>query len=121
MSPLSLRRFRAERILREEFDEQRTRVLATVRGRLAARGVTLAGPDLDACYGQAWQGLYAAMLAGNTIDNHGGWLVLVTYRRALDEHRAGVRNGRLGDNTDATDTAGLRDGGESDLAVTLDP
>jgi hypothetical protein len=64
MSPLSLRRYRAERLLREEFEGLRAKVLATVRRRLATRGVTLDSGDLEACYAQAWQGLYAAVLDG---------------------------------------------------------
>lgn len=35
----------------------------------------------------AWQGLYAAVLAGEEVHNPAGWLVLVTYRRAIDEQR----------------------------------
>jgi DNA-directed RNA polymerase specialized sigma24 family protein len=92
VSPLSLRRHRAERLLRERFDELRGRVLASVRGRLRASGASLDDADLDACYGQAWQGLYMAILDGEEIANPAGWLVLVTYRRALDEHRARTRS-----------------------------
>ena len=44
--------------------------------------------DLDACYSQAWQGLYAAVLDGEEIANPAAWLALVTYRRAIDEHRS---------------------------------
>ena len=36
MSPLTLRRYRAERLLRQEFEGLRGRVIATVRGRLGA-------------------------------------------------------------------------------------
>lgn len=91
MSPLSLRRHRAERLLREEFDGLRGRVLASVRGRLRASGVSVDEADLEACYAQAWQGLYAAVLDGQEIANPSGWLVLVTYRRAIDDHRARAR------------------------------
>jgi DNA-directed RNA polymerase specialized sigma24 family protein len=87
MSPLTLRRYRAERLLRQDFDGLRGETLAIVRERLRASGVTLDGSDLDACYSQAWQGLYAAMIGGETIASPRGWLVLVTFRRALDEHR----------------------------------
>ena len=88
MSPLSLRRYRAERLLREEFEGLRTKVLATVRKRLASRGVDLDSGDLEACYAQAWQGLYAAVLAGQEIANPTGWLVLVTFRRAIEDYRS---------------------------------
>jgi RNA polymerase sigma factor (sigma-70 family) len=91
MSPSTLRRYRAERLLREEFERLRGRVLAKVRGRLRASGVRLDAADLDACYAQAWQGLYTALLAGQEIDNPAGWLVLVTFRRAIEEHRARQR------------------------------
>ena len=88
MSPLTVRRYRAERMLRQEFEGLRGRVLGTVRGRLRASGVNLDASDLEACYAQAWQGLYAAMLAGEEIANPTGWLALVTFRRAIEEHRS---------------------------------
>jgi DNA-directed RNA polymerase specialized sigma24 family protein len=91
MSPLTVRRYRAERLLRKEFEGLRGRVLGTVRGRLRASGVSLDASDLEACYAQAWQGLYAAMLAGEEIANPTGWLVLVTFRRAIEEHRSSRR------------------------------
>ena len=92
MSPLSLRRYRAERLLREEFDRLRARVLGNVRARLRWSGVCLDASDLEACYAQAWQGLYAAVLGGERIANPGGWLSVVTTRRAIDEHRARERS-----------------------------
>jgi DNA-directed RNA polymerase specialized sigma24 family protein len=91
MSPLSLRRYRAERLLRDEFHGLRGRVLANVRGRLSASGVRLDPADLDACYAQAWQGLYAALLDDQEISNPAGWLVVATHRRAIEEHRARMR------------------------------
>ncbi|HTC73045.1 MAG TPA: sigma-70 family RNA polymerase sigma factor [Solirubrobacteraceae bacterium] len=91
MSPLSLRRHRAERLLRDEFNALRGRVLERVDGKLRASGVTLDQDDLEACYAMAWQGLYAVVLEGQEIANPTGWLVLVSYRRAIDEHRARVR------------------------------
>jgi RNA polymerase sigma factor (sigma-70 family) len=94
MSPLSLRRYRAERLLRDEFEGLRERVLTSVRGRLGASGVSLDQGDLEACYAQAWQGLYTATLEGHEIANPAGWLVLVTFRRAVDELRAHSRSHR---------------------------
>jgi DNA-directed RNA polymerase specialized sigma24 family protein len=88
LSPLSLRRYRAERLLRGEFEALRGRVIATVRARLRSNGVSVDPSDLDACYGLAWHGLYAAVLDGQEIANPAGWLALVTFRRAIDEHRA---------------------------------
>jgi RNA polymerase sigma factor (sigma-70 family) len=96
MSPLSLRRYRAERLLRDEFEGLRERVLASVRGKLGASGASLDRGDLEACYAQAWQGLYAAILEGQEIANPTGWLVLVTYRRAIEELRASGRAHRAG-------------------------
>lgn len=89
---MTVRRYRAERMLRKEFEGLRGRVMGTVRGRLRASGVSLDASDLDACYAQAWQGLYAAMLAGEEIANPTGWLALVTFRRAIEEHRSRCRS-----------------------------
>jgi DNA-directed RNA polymerase specialized sigma24 family protein len=91
VSPVSLRRYRAERLLREEFERLRAHVLGNVRARLRWSGLWLDASDLDACYAQAWQGLYAAVLGGERIANPGGWLSVVTTRRAIDEHRARER------------------------------
>jgi DNA-directed RNA polymerase specialized sigma24 family protein len=118
MSPLPLRRYRAERLLREEFAGRREEVLAAVRARLRAGGVHLDVDDLEACYAQAWQGLYAALLAGREVANPVGWLTVVTFRRAIDEHRTRARR----------PVRALPDGGESlrafaperDLAAELD-
>ena len=66
-------------------------VLTVVRGRLRAGGVQLDPGDLEACYAMAWQGLYAALLAGRDVANPAGWLTVVTYRRAIDEHRSRSR------------------------------
>ncbi len=82
-----------------QFEGLRGQVLARVRARLRANGVRLDRGDLEACYSLAWQGLYMKLLAGEEIANPDGWLVLVTYRRALDEHRARARtrlHGELG-------------------------
>jgi DNA-directed RNA polymerase specialized sigma24 family protein len=79
-------------MLRKEFEGLRGRVIGTVRGRLRASGVRLDASDLEACYAQAWQGLYAAMLAGEEIANPTGWLALVTFRRAIEEHRSRCRS-----------------------------
>jgi DNA-directed RNA polymerase specialized sigma24 family protein len=117
MSPPSLRRYRAERLLRSEFDGLRSNVLAVVAKRLALSGTRLAYADLEACYAQAWQGLYSAILEGEQIENPTGWLVLVTFRRALDEHRSrtGLK-GELGVALDAGEAAFE----EPDLAGELD-
>jgi DNA-directed RNA polymerase specialized sigma24 family protein len=93
VSPSTLRRYRAERLLRQEFGGLRDEVLRSVHGRLRARGVHLDGGDLEACYAQAWQGLYAAIAAGEEIASPGGWLAVVTFRRAIDEHRGARARG----------------------------
>jgi DNA-directed RNA polymerase specialized sigma24 family protein len=95
MSPYRLRRFRAERLLRQEFSSTRSRVLAAARARLRAHGITLDESDLEACYAQAWQGLYTVLLEGSQIANLTGWLTLVTFRRAVEEHRASSRGDRV--------------------------
>jgi RNA polymerase sigma factor (sigma-70 family) len=93
VSPLSLRRYRAERLLRQQFETLHDRVLGIVRRRLRAGGVSLDAADLDACYAQAWQGLFMVTLEGQEISNPAAWLVTVTCRRAIDEHRARARQG----------------------------
>ena len=92
MSPLTVRRYRAERLLRQEFEAMRGKVLGVVRGRLRASGVSLDASDLEACYAQAWQGLYEVLLEGEEIANPTGWLVQATFRRAIDEHRSRHRS-----------------------------
>jgi DNA-directed RNA polymerase specialized sigma24 family protein len=86
-----LSRYRAERLLRKGFPELRSKVLAVVRSQLRGRDITLDPADLEACYAQAWQGLYATVLGGEQVENPSAWLVLVTFRRAIDESRTAVR------------------------------
>jgi RNA polymerase sigma factor (sigma-70 family) len=86
-----LHRFRAERLLREEFESLRSGVTRRVGARLRAAGVHLDADDLDACYAAAWHGLYAAVLDGQQVETPAAWLTLVTHRRAIDEHRARSR------------------------------
>jgi DNA-directed RNA polymerase specialized sigma24 family protein len=122
MSPPALRRYRAERLLRQEFEGLRGSVIAAARGMLRAKGVTLDQSDLDACYAQAWQGLYMALLEGQEIDSPTGWLALVTFRRAVEEHRARARtrcgNARL--EREPGDSAELGWRRQGDLAAELD-
>ena len=87
MGPAMLRRYRAERLLRRDFESLRERVLSSVRANLGARGIVLDLADLEACYSAAWQGLYAVLMEGQELDNPAGWLSTVCYRRAIDEHR----------------------------------
>jgi RNA polymerase sigma factor (sigma-70 family) len=87
MSPVSLRRYRAERLLATDFARLRARVLAAVRSRLGGAARALDASDLEACYAQAWHGLYAAIVEGQEVANTSGWLVTVTARRAIEELR----------------------------------
>jgi RNA polymerase sigma factor (sigma-70 family) len=91
MSPATLRHYRAQRLLQRDFRALRVGVLATVSARLRTAGAELDSSELDACYATAWQGLYAAALGGEEIANPRAWLVLVTYRRAIEELRAARR------------------------------
>ncbi len=87
MSPATLRRYRAERMLERDFRSLRGSVLGAVRSRLRASGVSVDDADLDACYAAAWHALYVAALRGERVENPAGWLVRVTHRRAIDELR----------------------------------
>jgi DNA-directed RNA polymerase specialized sigma24 family protein len=91
MSPLNVRRYRAERLLKE-YEARRGKLLGVVRGRLRSSGVSLDTSDLEACYAQALHGLHTEVLAGKEIANPPGWLVLTTFRRAIDEHRSRHRS-----------------------------
>ena len=113
MSPLLLRRYRADRLLREEFETLRERIIGVVDGRLRAAGAALDRCDLEAAYAQAWQGLHAAVLDGQQIANPAGWLAVVAHRRALDEHRARRR-------VQPVAGAGEGVGDDRDLAAELD-
>jgi RNA polymerase sigma factor (sigma-70 family) len=93
VTPLDLRRYRAERLLRKDFAGLRAKVLTIVRSQLRGKHIKLDPADLEACYAQAWHGLYATLLEGGAVESPSAWLVLVTYRRAIDEHRS---NGRVG-------------------------
>ena len=127
MSPPALRRYRAERLLRREFEGLRGRVIGLARGRLRASGVTLDPSDLDACYAQAWQGLYMALLEGQEIASPTGWLAVVTFRRAIEEHRAlgrarcaSSRTGAGEREPDALGETGSDGAAQPDLACQLD-
>ena len=57
MSPFVVRRYRAERLLRDEFEGLRKRVIGGVSQRLRAVGARLDASDLDACYSQALESI----------------------------------------------------------------
>jgi DNA-directed RNA polymerase specialized sigma24 family protein len=112
MSPLPVRRYRAEKLLRREFEGLRAQVLAVVGSRLRALGIEPDHCELEASYALAWQGLYAAVLEGEEIQDPRAWLVLVTFRRAVEERRA--RRAAAGH------AAALPAAQESDLADEID-
>ena len=111
MSPLAVRRYRAERLLQAEFRQLQGRVVGVVARRVGATGGGLDEADLEACYALAWQGLYAVVLEGREVDNPTGWLILATYRRAIDEQRARRRaeRGPPGESSQEPDLAGRLD------------
>jgi RNA polymerase sigma factor (sigma-70 family) len=114
-----LSRYRAERLLRKDFAGLRAKVLTIVRGQLRAKGIALDPADLEACYAQAWHGLYATMLSGEQVENPSAWLVLVTFRRAIDEHRAAGRAGVVGLGDIGSFPSGF-EAARTDLAAELD-
>lgn len=77
--------------MRTGYPELRSKVLAIVRAQLRGKGVSLDLADLEACYAQAWQGLYGVVLEGEEVESPTAWLVLVTFRRAIDETRSAAR------------------------------
>jgi RNA polymerase sigma factor (sigma-70 family) len=120
VTPDGLRRYRAERLLRKDFARLRSKVLAIVRSQLRRRGITLDASDLEACYAQAWNGLYAAVLDGEAVENPSAWLVLVTFRRAIDESRA-ARRVEVGAEADGAGAFETRAGAANpDFAAELD-
>ncbi len=114
-----LSRYRAERLLRKDFAGLRTKVLAIARGQLRAKGIALDPADLEACYAQAWHGLYATVLEGELVENPSAWLVLVTFRRAIDEHRSASRAGVV-DGGENSSYPSRFDAARTDLASELD-
>ncbi len=78
----------AEREIERDYAALEPEVVRTVRGKLTATGGAVDDQALAASYNQAWHTLYAARIAGREIDNRVGFLVQVTYRRALDERTA---------------------------------
>jgi hypothetical protein len=53
MSPLVLRRYRADRLLREQFEQLRRSVVGSTAARLRAVGIEPDAGDLEASYAQA--------------------------------------------------------------------
>ena len=105
---------RAERLMQREYEELRAPTLRALRSRLSAQGIRFDDADLDAFYNQAWHGLYEQLSRGEEIENRGGFLVLVSYRRAIEELR------RLQPERRADGAAPGEQGQDLDLAQRLD-
>lgn len=105
---------RAEAEVEREYVRLKPEILQTVRGKLAAAETPIDIAVLDASYNQAWHALYAKLRAGGEIANRKGFLVQVTFRRAVDELRA-ARRERPGDAAEADDA-----GTDADLDGLLD-
>lgn len=82
-----------------EYDRHKAEVMRTVASKLSAAGVGSSEADLDASYNEAWHALYLALADGEEIENRIGYLVTVTYRRALNEVRA-LKVSRRADSTE---------------------
>lgn len=102
----------AEAFLADEYEENKAEVQRTVAAKLGADGV--AGVDLDAAYNEAWHALYLRLQEDEEVENRKGFLVTVTYRRALSELRAA----HLERTTDAVELAEI--GVEPDIDARLD-
>jgi DNA-directed RNA polymerase specialized sigma24 family protein len=62
-------------------------VIRSLRNKLFGCGLRFDAVDLEAFYNAAWMTLHAAMSSGETIESQGGFLVVVAFRRAIDETR----------------------------------
>lgn len=82
---------RVAEIVESEYEAFKGEILRTVSAKLAGAGVQFTELDLEAFYNAAWQSLYLKLRSGEEVANRKGFLVTVTYRQALGEHRAGYR------------------------------
>jgi DNA-directed RNA polymerase specialized sigma24 family protein len=79
---------RFERVIAEHYESLKPEVLATVRGKLAVDSLHPDPSDLDAAYNAAWHALYEqSRRRDEEVGNLGGWLAMITYRRAIDDVR----------------------------------
>ncbi len=62
-------------------------VMRAVENRLRSENITLADPDLQAAYNQAWHGVYQAIAQGRRVENLTGLLIDITYKRSVDIYR----------------------------------
>ncbi|MDQ2699754.1 MAG: sigma-70 family RNA polymerase sigma factor, partial [Actinomycetota bacterium] len=103
-----------DRLITEEYEQNKSEVLRTVNAKLGAAGIKSSLADLEAPYNEAWHALYMKMSAGEEIGNRIGFLVTVTYRRSISEYRAS--RGRL--RADETELSKV--GVEFDLDAQMD-
>ena len=81
-------RDRFEQVIAEHYERLKGEVLATVRGKLAVQDLYPDPLDLDAAYNAAWHALYERRRkGGEPVDNLGGWLATIAFRRAIDDVR----------------------------------
>jgi len=78
----------ADALVADEYEPFKQEIFRTVAGKLAASGVRMTDDDLGPHYNEAWHALYMKLASGEDIENRKGFLVTVTHRRALSEHRA---------------------------------
>jgi DNA-directed RNA polymerase specialized sigma24 family protein len=88
MTPrVSAGRLRAQRQLERDYEALKPSTLRSLASKLRARSLSVDDADLEGYYNQAWHALFEQMSDGATIENAGGFLVQVAYRRALDDLR----------------------------------
>jgi DNA-directed RNA polymerase specialized sigma24 family protein len=80
-------RQRADRALSEDYASMKGEVIRAVRGWLQRSGLHFDQLDLEAFYNAAWASLCEKMSDGASIEQPGGYLVTVAYRRGIDEAR----------------------------------
>lgn len=83
-----------ERLVSAEYEDNKAEIVRTVSSKLSAAGVTMSPGDIEAPYNEAWHALYVELSKGSVVENRKGFLVAVTHRRALSEHRASRANRR---------------------------
>jgi DNA-directed RNA polymerase specialized sigma24 family protein len=88
MTPrVSAGRLRAQRQLERDYEALKASTLRSLASKLRARALSVPDADLEGYYNQAWHALFEQMSDGAAIENTGGFLVQVAYRRALDDLR----------------------------------
>jgi DNA-directed RNA polymerase specialized sigma24 family protein len=81
-------RQRAEQVANENLAALEDEVIGTVRGKLAARKMSLDLSDLEEAYNLAWAGVYEMIKSGKEVDRLTALLVQITWRRAVDSYRS---------------------------------